>query len=198
MRLILTLVTLVLILTGCAALKPSPKTMTERLAAFPRDGLPLEKPVTIRWNKYQVPFVEAETDRDLAFALGMVHGHLRLSEIRILKQIVQGRISEMAGPVTRNIDHALRIMDIGRVAPEIVRRLPQDERTLLESFAAGLNFYQARMKEMPPEFSLLGLKPEPFTVEELVSIGRLGGVDINWLVYLGLLRLRDRPDWDTI
>jgi penicillin amidase len=198
MRLILTLVTLVLILTGCAALKPAPKTMSERLAAFPRDGLPLEKPVTIRWNKYQVPFVEAETDRDLAFALGMVHGHLRLSEIRVLKQIVQGRISEMAGPVTRDIDHALRIMDIGRVAPEIVRRLPPDERALLDSFAAGLNFYQSHMKEMPPEFRLLGLAPEPFTVEELVGIGRLGGVDINWLVYLGLLRLRDRLDWDTI
>ena len=198
MRLILTLVTLVLILSGCAALKPSPRTMTERVAVFPRDGLPLEKPVTIRWNKYQVPFVEAETDHDLAFALGMVHGHLRLSEIRLLKQIVQGRISEMAGPVTRYIDHALRIMDIGRAAPEIVARLPQEERALLESFAAGLNFYQSHLKEMPPEFGLLGLRRELFTVEELVSIGRLGGVDINWLVYLGLLRLRDRPDWETI
>jgi len=198
MRFILTLVTMVLILSGCAALKPTPKSMAERLAVFPRDALPLEKPVTIRWNGYQVPFVEAETDRDLAFALGMVHAHLRLTEIRILKQIVQGRLSEMAGPIARNIDYTLRIMDIGRAAPEIVRRLPEDERALLESFAAGLNLYQSRMKEMPPEFGLLGLKPEPFTVEELVSIGRLGGVDINWLVYMGLLRLRDRPDFPTI
>ena|SRR5215471_5008709 len=198
MRLLLTLVTFVLILSGCAALKPVSKTMAERLEAFPRDALPLEKPVTIRWNAYQVPFVEAETDRDLGFALGMVHAHLRLTEIRILKQIVQGRISEMTGPVTRNVDHALRIMDIGRAAPEIVRRLPENERALLEAFTAGINFYQSHMKETPPEFGLLGLRPEPFTVEELVSIGRLGGVDINWLVYMGLLRLRERPDWATI
>ena len=187
-----------IMVSGCAALRPVPKTMAERLDAFPRTGLPVERPVTIRWNRYQVPFVEAETDRDLAFAMGMVHGHLRLAEIRVLKQLVQGRASEMVGALARNIDHALRIMDIGRAAPEMVRQLPADERALLESFAAGLNFYQAGLKELPPEFSLLALEREPFTAEELVAIGRLGGVDINWLVYMGLLRLRDRPDFPRI
>jgi penicillin amidase len=189
---------IVLMVSGCAALRPVPKTMAERLDAFPRDRLPLERVVTIRWNRFQVPFVEAETDRDLAFALGMVHAHLRLAEIRILKQLVQGRASEMVGPIARNIDHALKIMEIGRAAPEMVRQLPETERTLLESFAAGLNLYQSRLNELPPEFSLLGLVPEPFTVEQLVSIGRLGSVDINWLVYLGLLRLRERPDFPRI
>ena len=187
-----------MVVSGCAALRPVPKTTAERLDVFPRTGVPLEKPVTIRWNRFQVPFVEAETDRDLAFAMGMVHGHLRLAEIRVLKQLVQGRASEMVGPVARNVDHALRIMDIGRAAPEMVRALPEDERALMESFAAGLNFYQSRLEQLPPEFSLLALEPEPFTVEDLVSIGRMGGVDINWLVYMGLLRLRERPDFPQI
>jgi len=192
------LLIVVLMVSGCAALRPVPRTMAARLDAFPRTGLPVERPVTIRWNRFQVPFVEAESDRDLALALGMVHGHLRLAEIRVLKQLVQGRASEMVGPVARNIDHALRIMDIGRAAPEMVRQLPESERMLLESFAAGLNLYQSRLTELPPEFALLGLEPEPFTVEELVSIGRLGGVDINWLVTMGLLRLRERPDFAQI
>src|SRR5687768_14654664 len=192
------LLMVMVVFQGCAALRPVPRTMAERLDALPRDGLPVERPVTIRWNRFQVPFVEAETDRDLAFALGMVHGHLRLAEIRVLKQLVQGRASEMVGPVARNIDHALRIMDIGRAAPEMVRRLPESERMLLDAFAAGINLYQSRLTELPPEFALLALEPEPFTVEELVSIGRLGSVDINWLVYLGLLRLRDRDDFARI
>src|SRR5262245_47389966 len=187
-----------IIVSGCAALRPVPKTMAERLDVVPRQGVPVERPVTIRWNRYQVPFVEAETDRDLAFAMGMVHGHLRLAEIRVLKQLVQGRASEMVGAIARNIDHALRIMDIARAAPEMVRRLPDDERMFLESFADGLNFYQAQLKEMPPEFALLGLEREAFKAEELAAIGRLGGIDINWLVYLGLLRLRDRPDFPRI
>src|SRR5262245_28583613 len=142
MPLWIALLTVVLMLSGCAALRPTPKTMAERLDVFPRDGLPLERPVTIRWNRYQVPFVEAETDRDLAFAMGMVHAHLRLGEIRVLKQLVQGRASEMVGPVARNIDHALRIMDIGKAAPEMVRQLPANERMMMDSFAVGLNFSQ--------------------------------------------------------
>jgi penicillin amidase len=198
MRFLFGLVIIALMVSGCAALTPVPRTMAERLDVFPRAGVPVERPVTIRWNRFQVPFVEAETDRDLAFAMGMVHGHLRLAEIRVLKQLVQGRTSEMVGPVGRNIDHALKIMDIGRAAPEMVRALPPDERMLMDSFAAGLNFYQSQLRELPPEFSLLALSPQPFTVEELVSIGRMGGVDINWLVYMGLLRLRERPDFPRI
>jgi penicillin amidase len=198
MRYVFAAVACVLWLGGCAALHPKPQTMAERLTALPRTSLPLEKPVTIRWNKYQVPFVEAETDHDLAFALGMVHAHLRLGQIRVLKQVYQGRLSEMAGPGAHDADHALRIVDVGRAAPEIVRRLSPAGRAMLDAFVAGLNYYQAHMAVLPPEFALLGLDPEPFTAEDLVAIGRLGGVDVNWQVYLDMLRLRDRPDWQRI
>jgi acyl-homoserine lactone acylase PvdQ len=123
---------------------------------------------------YEIPFVEAETDHGLAFALGMVHAHLRLGQIRLLKQVYQGRLSEMAGPAAHDADYALRIVDVGRAAPEIVRRL-SPARAMLDAVLAGLNYSQAHMKVRPPEFALLGLDPEPFTGEDLVAIGRLGG-----------------------
>lgn len=185
-------------LTGCAALDPKPQTMAERLETIPRAGLPLEKPVTVRWNKYQVPFVEAETDRDLAFVLGMVHGHLRLGQIRLAKQIVLGRLSEIAGPFAHNSDHSLRILEISRAAPEIVARLSPGNRAVLESFVDGLNYYQSGLKTRPPEFVFLGLDPEPFTAADLVAIARLGSIDVNWGIYLNMIRLRDRPDWQRI
>src|SRR5215469_11718895 len=55
-------------------------TIEERLAMLPRAGAPVERPVTIRWNRHQVPFIIAESDRDLAAALGVVHAHLRLGQ----------------------------------------------------------------------------------------------------------------------
>lgn len=185
-------------LSACSALSPEKKTREERLAAFPTTGLPVEQPVTIRWNAFQVPYIEAKTDRDLAFALGLVHGHLRLAQIRLLKQASQGRLSEMIGPFTQDIDHAIRILDYGRASAEIVRRMPSETRVLLEAFVHGLNHYQARLREMPPEFGLLGLEPEPFTIEDLLTIGRLAGTDVNWLAYLSLLPQRDEPDWPLI
>ncbi|MGE5147555.1 MAG: hypothetical protein ACM3N5_12460, partial [Candidatus Eiseniibacteriota bacterium] len=60
-----------LLLAGCSFLAPLPKPTTEdeRLAAMPTKDLPVAKPVTISWDDHQVPFIEAETDEDLAFAL---------------------------------------------------------------------------------------------------------------------------------
>ena len=67
--------------SGLRSLVPTAVSLEERLAAFPTDDLPLERPVVVRWNQHQVPFIEAETDRDLAFAFGMVHQHLRGGQI---------------------------------------------------------------------------------------------------------------------
>ncbi len=90
-------------LAGCALLKPLPKqtSLGQRLAMLPTDGLPLDAPVTIRWDEHQIPFIEAATDDDAAFALGLVHAHLRLGQMAVYRRVAQGRVSEMGGPLAR-------------------------------------------------------------------------------------------------
>lgn len=183
---------------GCAAIAPKDVSTSDRLAALPRDRLPLDGPVTVRWNAYQIPFIEAGTDHDLALTLGLVHAHLRLAQIRILKLLSQGRASEMAGPVAGDLDQTIRILDVGRASDEIYRHLAPETKAFLDAFVEGLNLYQARMATPPPEFGLLGLGVEPFTATDLITIGRLSGIDINWMTETALLPLRDRPDWARI
>ncbi|TSD83933.1 penicillin acylase family protein [Mycobacterium sp. KBS0706] len=175
------------------ALAPRPVTAAERLAAFPTSRLPLSRPVDIRWNAHQIPFVEAETDGDLAVALGLVHAHLRGGQIALMKRVAQGRLSEIAGPVARDIDHALRILDYGHAADAVIDRMPADSRAFAEAFVTGVNAYHALERAPPPEFALLGLRHEPYTLRDMWSIGRLAGSDINWLAYFGLLRERGTP-----
>jgi penicillin amidase len=172
------------------ALAPRPVTTAERLAAFPTRGLPLSRPVDIRWNDHQIPFVEAETDGDLAVALGMVHAHLRGGQIALMKRASQGRLAEIAGPMARDIDHMLRILDYGHAADTVIDRMPQDVRDFSEAFVTGVNAYHALERERPPEFALLGLRHEPYTLRDMWTIGRLAGSDINWVAYFGLLRER--------
>ncbi|WP_374448893.1 penicillin acylase family protein [Stella sp.] len=188
------LLALALGLFGCTALAPPETTVAARLAALPARGLALERPVAIRWNDHLVPWIEAETDGDLAFALGLVHGHLRGAQIQLLRLVARGRLSEVAGPFTTDIDHSLRILDFGRAAPEVVRRWPEETRTFVARFVDGLN-HSVRHGPRPPEAGLLGLDREPFTAEDLVAIGRLAGTDINWLAYFSLLAERGRPDF---
>lgn len=187
-------------LSGCGLLTPLPETATlaERLGAMPTLGLPLDRPVVIHWNEHQVPFIEAESDDDLAVALGLVHAHLRLGQMEILRRVAQGRVSEMAGPLTVDLDHTLRALDLGRAVPEIVAAMPEETRRWLESFVRGINHYLAQAETLPHEFAVLGLRREPWDVADVLTIGRLASVDINWLVWRGLLKLRERPDWPDL
>jgi penicillin amidase len=189
-----------LLLTGCAIFVPLPPetTLAERLAVFPTQGLPLRQPVTIHWDEHQVPFIEAQTDEDAAFALGLVHAHLRLGQMEILRRISQGRVAEMGGPLAGDIDHSLRIFDLGKAAPAILEAMPRDSRDWLEAFVAGINYYQTSAARPPHEYALLGLAREPWRPEEILTIGRLASVDITWLVWFRLLALRDTPQWPEL
>ncbi len=189
-----------LVLGGCALVSglPEPVDRRARLADFPTEGLPLDGPVTIRWNERMVPFVEASSDRDGAVALGLVHAHLRLGQMEALRRISQGRIAEMVGPLATDIDRSLRILGFGRAAPEIVAAMPDETRAWLTAYLEGVNHYLMTTERLPHEFALLGLEREPWRLEDVVTLGRLVSTDVNWLVWFGLLEQRDREDFPEL
>lgn len=185
------------LLMGCSILKPLPDkaSLDDRLNAFPTSGLPLKAAVTIQWNKNQVPFITAANDDDLAFTLGLVHAHLRLGQMELLRHISQGRISEVAGPLTVDIDHALRILNYGRGADRTLASMPASTRRWLDKFVDGVNHYIRTTKKLPHEFHLFGLSRKPWTPQDVLTVGRLAGTDVNWLAFFRLLKLRERKDW---
>ncbi|MBV8493397.1 MAG: penicillin acylase family protein, partial [Alphaproteobacteria bacterium] len=137
-------------------------------------------------------------DRDLAVALGLVHAHLRLAQMEMLRRITYGRLAETLGPVAVPFDHALRLLDPARAVPAIEAALPESTREWVEGFVAGINHYVANAPESPFEFRLLGVAPEPWTVAEVLGIARLAAADINWLLWMRLLRMPRGPDWPDL
>lgn len=177
---------------------PEPRTTEERLAMFPTEGLDLLKPVTIYWNAQQVPYVDAATDDDAAYALGMIHAHLRLGQMELARRLVYGRISEIAGPIANSVDATLRVIDYPKSARAVYEAAPLQTRRWMDRFVAGINAYIAQMKEEPHEFRVFALKREPWKPEDLFAVGRLGGTDYSWLIWFSLLQYRDSPKWETI
>lgn len=190
------------LVAACGGLiPPSPGSIqaADRLEAFHRLPVPpFERPVEIRWNAHLVPYVLAETDRDGALALGMVHAHLRLGQMEVLKRIARGRISEMTGPFTAGFDAAIRAIGFATAAPDILRRMPSETRAWLDAYVAGINFYKSATDARPPEFSALGIEEEPWTAEDTLALGRLGGMDFTWIVLPELLKLRATPQWQAV
>ena len=177
---------------------PRAITQAERVAQFPRDGLPLEHAVTIRWNRYRVPYIEAESDTDLAVTTGLVHAHLRGTQMSLMRLVSQGRLAESLGAPARRVDHALRVLGISKATEAIERSLPADTRAWLEGFVRGINHYQSLGHGRPNEMRWLGLKNEPWTVQDVIGVGRLVGADFNWLVLLVLLKHRETASFKDI
>ena len=178
--------------------RPRPQTIAQRLAALPRLDLPVAAPVEIHWNDRLIPFIEAHSDRDLAVALGLVHAHLRLAQMELLRHVAQGRLSEILGPIGIGFDHGLRLLEPARAVPLIEQALPAATRGWVDGFVAGVNHRLASAAEPPLEFRLLGIAAEPWSVADVLGIARLAAADVNWLLWMRLLRLPRGADWPEI
>ncbi len=177
---------------------PAPTTAAERVAMFPTTGLNLEKPVTIYWHDRLVPFVHAETDSDAAYVLGMVQAHLRLGQLEMARRIATGRIAEMGGPFFMELDKALRVIDFDKKADAIFAAMTPESRLWLERFVEGINDVIANSNRLPLEFQVLGLEKTPWRAQDVIAIGRMGGIDVNWFYWATLLQHRSRSDWPQI
>ncbi|HEV7264235.1 MAG TPA: penicillin acylase family protein [Falsiroseomonas sp.] len=179
--------------------RPRPRNLAQRLATIPLEDAPLERPVALRWNRHQVPWIEAETDHDAAVALGIVHAHLRLGQMEVLRHVALGRTAELVGPVAVDVDRALRSIGITRAVPGILAAMAPETRRWLDGFVAGLNHHARRLKELPPDCALLGgVGREPWTAEDVMAVGRAAVADVNWVLWLKLMRLRHESGWPDL
>lgn len=173
--------------------KPKQTHLQERLRAFPTADLPLRAPAAVHWDEHLIPFIEAQNDTDCAFLLGMVHSHLRLGQMTLMRRATQGRLAELAGPLAVDIDRGLRTLNLGLAADSIEALLPPSTRTWLDAFVTGINHYQSTCDKLPPEFGFLGITPEPWSIRDLLVIGRLMGADVTWFNGLQWIKYQDKP-----
>ncbi len=178
--------------------RPHKKTSEQRFGAFSFVDLPLNDSVSVYWNQYMVPFIEAKTDADAAFMLGVTHAHLRLAQMEIFRMIAWGRLAEMAGPQAADIDHSFRTLQLQK-ATHIVAET-DDPFTLewISNYVKGINWFIRNSKEKPMEYKLLNIEPSDWEVKDVYALSRLLSADLTWGVYFQSLSQMDSPEWDKI
>ena len=151
---------------------------------------PISDKTIVYWNRQAIPFISAKTDEDLAFAIGFLHGHLRIDQLEILRRISQGQISSAVGPIPliKNIDTALRTIDFMKAGQNSIPKMHPQSRLWLSQFQKGLNWYIQHLDKQPVTNRLLGQKLKPYTLEEILAIGKLASADLSWIVYLKYLK----------
>ena len=176
-------------------------SVQDRISHFPKTLCDIESDIHILWNEYQVPYIYAETDHDAAFALGMVHAHLRLGQIEVAKRVAFGRLSEMFGAFTRDVDEALRILAPAGNVKAVIAAMPKETKDWVDAYVKGVNHYKKNLTSAntPHEFKLLGIdNSEPWRIEDSIAIGRLFGTDVHWMTWLEQLPQSTQEDFARI
>lgn len=146
-------------------------------------------------DAHAIPHIYAASWDDAWFALGFVHAQDRLWQMEMNRRIAAGRVAEAVGERGLEIDKFMRTLGMRKIAEQNAAALDADTRRVLERFAAGVNAFLAQRKgPLPPEFLVFGIEPEPWTIVDSVSWGKMMQWDLsgNWRGELFRLRLSER------
>lgn len=176
-------------------------SLKERLEVFTGDinsqVWTLEKPVDIFWTKEAIPFIKAETDRDLFYSVGLVQAHLRGAQLEMFRLLSQGRVSEVIGKKALPLDIFLRTIDLGKASEKIEALWSEETKIAANAFVAGVNDYHKNQKKMPLDMRLMGMENvEPWSVKDLIYVHRLMGLDINWKVWKDFMKVYRKKGYD--
>jgi penicillin amidase len=142
----------------------------------------LSAPVEVVRDGRGVVRIRARSLKDLFFAQGYVHAQERLWQMEFQRRVGQGRLSEVLGEATLPQDRFLRTWGFYRAAEAAYERLYPEEKEAVDAYAAGVNAFLASGAPLPPEFTLLGFRPEPWTGPDVLVWAKMMSFDLsgNW------------------
>ncbi|RMD51243.1 MAG: penicillin acylase family protein [Ignavibacteria bacterium] len=126
--------------------------------------------VEIVTDSMGVPQIFAQTDKDLYFALGWMHAGERLFHMELIRRVAEGRLAEIFGKDAVEFDIFQRKIGFARKAESDISHLDKYSKELIQSYCNGINAWVEQKSVLPPEFFVLGLTPEKWTVKDVAAV----------------------------
>lgn len=130
----------------------------------------LRQPVEIIRDRWGVPHIYAQNTGDLFFAQGYVMAQDRLWEMEWWRRELEGRLAEVLGPTVFARDRVARLLKYrGPLDDREWTSYHRDGKRIFTAYASGINAYiRDHANNLPVEFKLTGITPEPWTAETVV------------------------------
>jgi len=130
----------------------------------------LNAPVEVIRDTWGVPHIYAQNTDDLFFAQGYVMAQDRLWQMDQWRRAREGRMAEVLGPDAVAADRQARLLKYrGPMDDREWTSYHPEGRRIFTAYAAGVNaFIKERANNLPVEFAITGLTPEPWTAETVV------------------------------
>lgn len=158
----------------------------------------LSAPVEIVRDNANVPHIFGSfgaSDEDVFFGLGYAHAQDRLWQMTVFRRTVQGRLSEVFGSRTVEIDSLLRRFDLYRLAQQSVNDQDAGTQAALIAYSAGVN---ARIGEIndralgrgAPEMFLFNAPVAPWQPADSIALMKLMALKLSGQMQDEVLRAR--------
>ena len=133
----------------------------------------LEAGVEILKDLWGVSHIYADTEHDLFFAQGYSAARDRLFQFEVWRRQATGTVSEILGPRELERDRGTRLFQFrGDLEAELNHYHPRGAE-IIRAFTDGINAYIAETERdpdlLPVEFEMLGIRPQPWTPEVVIS-----------------------------
>src|SRR5581483_5870488 len=134
-----------------------------------------KEPVDVLRDEWGVPHIYAKNLDDLFMAQGFVIAQDRLSQMELGRRLAEGRISELIGHKGLAHDRLYRVFKFrGPWDDAEWTNYHPEGRRIFAAFTRGINAFIAQAGDiLPVEFKLTGIKPEPWTPEEILVRNRV-------------------------
>lgn len=155
----------------------------------------LNAPVEIVRDNANVPHIFGENDADVYFALGFAHAQDRMWQMTMLRRTAQGRLSELFGERTLEIDKVIRRYDIYNMAVTSVDDQDETTTVALNAYAAGVNAWLAEVNagsrgRGAPEMWLFNHPVSPWQPADSLAILKLMALQLSSHLEREVLRAR--------
>ncbi|MFZ2285508.1 MAG: penicillin acylase family protein [Bacteroidales bacterium] len=126
-----------------------------------------------------VPHIYATNAHDLYFMTGYITAQERLWQMDMVRHATKGRLSELFKRDMTATDYFLRALGMSAKSQMILEKEDPAILAQLQAYCDGVNAWIAESgKKLPPEFKILGYKPEPWTMIDLTNIIGFIGWDL--------------------
>jgi penicillin amidase len=143
----------------------------------------LQAPVEIVRDEFGINHIYAENQQDLFFAQGYAAAADRLFQFEVWRRQATGTVAEILGPKALKRDIGTRLFQFRGNLQEEYNYYHDEGVEIMEAYTKGVNAYIEEVLSdstlLPIEFKILGILPERWTPEVIISRhqGLLGNIN---------------------
>lgn len=130
-------------------------------------------------DEHGVTYISASSDEDVFYATGFAHAQDRFWQMELQRRMAQGRLSEIFGRQTVDQDIWFRTLGLYQSAGDSWGSLSVEARASLTAYSKGVNAWLAQTKQLPPEFGILGVTPQPWQVNDSMVMVKLFALTLS-------------------